>query len=82
MQVFLDGAVEAGHPFTEDVNGFQQEGVGWFDMTIRDGKRWSAASAYLRPALEGRNDERGFAGGDGSGCSSVWSIRSSLNRLY
>lgn len=46
--VFLEAAQQAGHPFTEDVNGFQQEGVGWFDMTIKNGKRWSAASAYLR----------------------------------
>ena len=46
--VFLEAAQQAGHPFTEDINGYQQEGVGWFDMTIKDGKRWSAASAYLR----------------------------------
>ena len=55
--VFLEGGQQAGHPFTEDVNGYQQEGVGWFDMTIKDGKRWSAASAYLRPALERQNLE-------------------------
>uniref|UniRef100_A0A4W3J3U7 Choline dehydrogenase n=1 Tax=Callorhinchus milii TaxID=7868 RepID=A0A4W3J3U7_CALMI len=50
-QTFLDAAQQAGYPFTEDMNGFQQEGVGWMDMTIHRGKRWSAASAYLRPAL-------------------------------
>lgn len=37
------------------MNGFQQEGIGWSDMTIHKGKRWSAASAYLRPALRRNN---------------------------
>ncbi len=32
-----------------------QEGVGWFDMTIHKGMRWSAASAYLHPALNRPN---------------------------
>jgi len=34
---------------TEDMNGFKQEGIGPMDMTIKDGKRWSASSAYLNP---------------------------------
>uniref|UniRef100_A0A8C5QXW7 Choline dehydrogenase n=1 Tax=Leptobrachium leishanense TaxID=445787 RepID=A0A8C5QXW7_9ANUR len=50
-QTFIEAAVEAGYPFTDDMNGYQQEGVGWMDMTIYQGKRWSTASAYLRPAL-------------------------------
>jgi choline dehydrogenase len=37
------------------MNGFQQEGIGWSDMTIHKGKRWSAASAYLRTALKRNN---------------------------
>ena len=41
-----------GHAFSSDLNGYRQEGVGWFDMTIKNGKRWSAAEAYLRPALK------------------------------
>ena len=53
--VFLEAGQQAGHRFTEDVNGYRQEGVGWFDMTINRGKRWSAASAYLRPALKRPN---------------------------
>ncbi len=53
-EVFLAAGQEAGHPFSSDVNGFQQEGVSWFDMTIKGGRRWSAASAYLRPALAER----------------------------
>jgi len=53
--VFLEAGQQAGHPFTKDINGFQQEGVGWFDMTIHGGQRWSTASAYLRPALKRSN---------------------------
>jgi len=37
------------------MNGFQQEGFGAMDMTIHRGRRWSAASAYLRPALSRSN---------------------------
>lgn len=54
-QAFIDAGVQAGYPFTDDMNGYQQEGVGWMDMTIHKGKRWSAASAYLRPALKRQN---------------------------
>ncbi|XP_074140557.1 choline dehydrogenase, mitochondrial [Sminthopsis crassicaudata] len=52
---FLEAAQQAGYPFTQDMNGFQQEGFGWMDMTIYKGQRWSAASAYLRPALSRPN---------------------------
>ncbi|XP_066553835.1 choline dehydrogenase, mitochondrial [Amia ocellicauda] len=48
---FLEAGQQAGYPFTDDMNGYQQEGVGWMDMTIHKGKRWSTASAYLRPAM-------------------------------
>ena len=54
-QAWIDAGVQAGYPFTEDMNGYQQEGVGWMDMTIHKGKRWSAASAFLRPALKRTN---------------------------
>ncbi len=43
--------MQAGYPFTEDMNGFQQEGFGAMDMTTRRGRRWSTAQAYLKPAL-------------------------------
>ena len=49
--VFLKAGQEAGYPFTEDVNGYQQEGEGRFEMTIHKGKRWNTSQAYLRPAL-------------------------------
>ncbi|XP_073675911.1 choline dehydrogenase, mitochondrial [Garra rufa] len=52
---FIEAGQQAGYPFTDDMNGFQQEGVGWMDMTIHKGKRWSTASAYLRPALSRPN---------------------------
>jgi choline dehydrogenase len=50
-QAFIDAGIQAGYPYTEDMHGFQQEGVGGMDRTIHKGKRWSAAQAYLRPAL-------------------------------
>lgn len=49
---FLEASAQAGYPLTKDVNGYQQEGCGMFDMTIHNGKRWSASRAYLRPALD------------------------------
>src|SRR6266852_3101597 len=52
---FLAAGQQAGYPFTPDMNGFQQEGFGAMDMTIHGGRRWSAASAYLRPALSRPN---------------------------
>nr|XP_056719453.1 choline dehydrogenase, mitochondrial [Euleptes europaea] len=52
---FLAATQQAGYPFTDDMNGFQQEGFGWMDMTIHQGLRWSTASAYLRPALSRPN---------------------------
>ncbi|GAA6220076.1 choline dehydrogenase, mitochondrial [Lates japonicus] len=50
-KAFIEAGQQAGYPFTDDMNGYQQEGLGWMDMTINKGKRWSAASAYLRPVL-------------------------------
>ena len=44
-----------GYPLSEDLNGYQQEGVGHMDSTVHKGMRWSAASAYLRPALQRSN---------------------------
>jgi 4-pyridoxate dehydrogenase len=51
VDAYLAAAEEAGHPITEDYNGAQQEGFGRSQQTIRDGRRCSAALAYLRPAL-------------------------------
>ncbi|XP_033755860.1 choline dehydrogenase, mitochondrial-like [Pecten maximus] len=54
-QTFVEAGQQAGFPFTDDMNGYQQEGVGWMDMTIHKGRRWSAAMASLRPALKRDN---------------------------
>ncbi|GAB4067212.1 choline dehydrogenase [Ancylobacter sonchi] len=52
---FIDAAIEAGYPASEDINGYAQEGFGRMDMTVKDGVRWSAANAYLRPAMKRAN---------------------------
>jgi choline dehydrogenase len=49
---FIEAGREAGYPVTADYNGAQQEGFGPMEMTVWRGRRWSAASAYLRPALK------------------------------
>ena len=54
-KAFVDAGRQAGYPFTKDMNGYQQEGFGAMDMTVHKGRRWSAAMAYLRPALKRRN---------------------------
>ena len=51
FDAWLAAGQEAGYPLTADMNGYQQEGVGRMDMTIRQGRRWSAARAYLLPAM-------------------------------
>lgn len=51
VDAYLAAGAAAGHRHTEDYNGEQQEGFGRSQMTIRDGRRCSAAVAYLRPAL-------------------------------
>jgi len=55
FRAFIEAGVEAGFPRTADFNGENQEGFGPYQLTIRDGKRWSTASAYLRPALKRPN---------------------------
>lgn len=52
---FIEAGRQAGYPVTEDVNGYQQEGLGLFDRTTYKGRRWSAARAYLRPAQKRQN---------------------------
>ncbi|MGH3517130.1 MAG: choline dehydrogenase [Haloechinothrix sp.] len=52
---FLEAAQQAGYPLTNDVNGYQQEGFARFDRAIRNGRRWSAARAYLHPVKKRPN---------------------------
>jgi len=48
---FFAASQQAGLPFTEDFNGAAPEGVGRYQINTRHGMRWSAADAFLRPAL-------------------------------
>jgi choline dehydrogenase len=52
---WLEAGRQAGYPHSSDLNGRQQEGFGRFDMTVGDGRRCSAARAYLRPAMNRPN---------------------------
>jgi choline dehydrogenase len=52
---FFEAAQQAGYALTSDVNGYRQEGFARFDGTIRNGRRLSAARAYLHPAMGRRN---------------------------
>ena len=55
FSAFVEAGLQAGYPFTDDCNGFQQEGFGYFDMTIDGGKRSSTSTAFLRPVLYRHN---------------------------
>jgi choline dehydrogenase len=50
-RAFIQAGKQAGYPYTQDFNGRQQEGVGPYQLTIREGERWSASFAYLHPIL-------------------------------
>jgi choline dehydrogenase len=54
-RAWFDAAVEAGHPETVDGNGAVTEGVSWTESNTVDGRRQSAADAYLRPAIDRPN---------------------------
>lgn len=49
-QAFVEAGIQAGYEATDDYNGEKQEGFGPMEATIFKGRRWSAATAYLRPA--------------------------------
>ncbi|TPI16489.1 choline dehydrogenase [Mesorhizobium sp. B4-1-3] len=60
---FIEAGRQAGFELTDDYNGSKQEGFGPMEQTILGGRRWSAANAYLKPALKRRNVSllKGFA---------------------
>ena len=60
---FIEAGHQAGFELTDDYNGAKQEGFGPMEQTIRRGQRWSAANAYLKPALKRQNVSlvKGFA---------------------
>jgi len=52
---FIDAGVELGLPRSDDFNGARQEGVGYFQLTARNGWRCSTAVGYLNPAKKRAN---------------------------
>ena len=52
---WVDAAVAAGYKRTEDYNGLDQEGVGYFQLTMKGGRRCSSAVAYLHPYRNRKN---------------------------
>ena len=54
---FLAATEAAGIPRIDDYNGPEQDGAAMFQVTQRNGRRWSAADAFLRPALKRPNLE-------------------------
>jgi choline dehydrogenase len=55
FRAFVEAGRQAGYQTTGDYNGHQQEGFGPMEQTVHRGRRWSAANAYLRPALRRAN---------------------------
>lgn len=55
VDAWIDAAVEAGYQKNPDYNGLDQEGVGYFQMTTRNGRRCSSAVAYLKDARKRPN---------------------------
>jgi choline dehydrogenase-like flavoprotein len=51
VNAFIEAGRQAGFPVNPDFNGSEQEGIGWYQVTHRNGERFSAAKAYLTPNL-------------------------------
>ncbi|MCH9692431.1 MAG: choline dehydrogenase [Gammaproteobacteria bacterium] len=54
-RAFIAAGQEAGYDYAADYNGKQQEGFGPMHMTVKHGRRWSTANAYLKPAMSRSN---------------------------
>ncbi|MCC8994554.1 MAG: choline dehydrogenase [Candidatus Contendobacter sp.] len=54
-QVFIRAAGQVGYPLSDDFNGAEQEGIGFYQVTQKDGQRCSSARAYLHPILQRPN---------------------------
>jgi choline dehydrogenase len=52
---FVESAKQTGLEANDDFNGPRQDGTGFYQVTQRDGRRWSAADAYLHPAAKRPN---------------------------
>ena len=55
VDAYLQAAAGLGHKLNDDYNGERQDGFWRMQMTIRDGRRESAATAYLHPVLARKN---------------------------
>ncbi|WP_299144612.1 choline dehydrogenase [uncultured Tateyamaria sp.] len=55
FSAFVEAGKQAGYEATDDYNGQKQEGFGPMEQTVHKGRRWSAANAYLKPALKRPN---------------------------
>lgn len=55
VDAYVQAAVEAGYPYNDDYNGESQEGMGYFQLTAKNGQRCSAAKAYITP-IRGRSN--------------------------
>jgi len=55
FDAFFKATEQAGYPRTDDVNGYRQEGFAHFDRNISNGRRLSAARAYLHPVMDRPN---------------------------
>ncbi len=55
FSAWIEAGQQAGYAYTEDMNGFRQEGFGPMDRTTRDGKRGSTSVGYLRHAMRRSN---------------------------
>jgi choline dehydrogenase-like flavoprotein len=55
QQRFLEAAAQTGHRLSRDFNGADQEGVGIYQVTQKNGERWSAARSYLFPVMHRTN---------------------------
>ncbi len=52
---FIEGGRSVGLPVIDDINGPEMLGVGYFNFTVKDGKRFSVVDGYLRPAMSRPN---------------------------
>jgi choline dehydrogenase len=54
-EAFIEATEECGFPRNDDFNGPTQEGAGYFQLTTRNGRRWSTAVGYLKEARRRSN---------------------------
>jgi choline dehydrogenase len=54
-EAFIEAAQQSGIPRNDDFNGPKQEGAGYFQLTVKNGRRWSTAAGYLKQARKRHN---------------------------